>query len=244
MSFAKTRLDDYLVQAGFALDQKEAQALILSGEVRLKGNPAKSGSMVGNPADVNFRPKSAYVSRGGEKLRGALHAFGIAVEGKTCTDVGSSTGGFTHCLLQHGAKEVFAIDVGKGLIDQQLREDARVHLFEGVNFRHFDPALLKGQKPQMAVVDVSFISVTKILEKLRELLVPDAAALVLVKPQFEATPKEAPAGVVKDEAVRQEILNRTRPAFVQTGFDVLGTQDSVLTGRSGNRETFFLLKRD
>ncbi len=185
---------------------------------------------------------SRYVSRGGEKLRGAMDAFGIRAAGKICLDVGSSTGGFTDCLLQDGAKLVIAVDVGYGLIDFKLRKDPRVLLLERTNFRHLELRLIT-EAPTLATVDVSFISLDKILPKLKEILTPGAEALVLVKPQFEGTPKEVPGGFVKDESTRQAILTRMKTVIEEAGFLVQDRKDSVLRGRKGNQETFLWLRK-
>ncbi|OGR89071.1 MAG: hypothetical protein A2992_03055 [Elusimicrobia bacterium RIFCSPLOWO2_01_FULL_59_12] len=190
---------------------------------------------------ANLPKKSRYVSRGGDKLRGALETFGISVKGKTCLDVGSSTGGFTDCLLQAGAKSVYAVDVGWGLLDYTLRKDPRVHVLERTNFRFFNAASLS-PKPDFAGVDVSFISLDKILPKLAEVL-SGAEALVLVKPQFEGTPKEAPGGIVRDEGIRQKILHQVKTMATNTGFTVAGLMDSPVKGRKGNQESFLYLVR-
>jgi len=181
-----------------------------------------------------------FVSRGGEKLEGALAHFPIQVSGRICLDVGASTGGFTDCLLQAGASSVWAVDVGYGLLDSKLRNDPRVHLIERTNFRFFEVSRL-AEKPELAVIDVSFISLAKILPKIAEALAPDGDVLALVKPQFEGTPKEVPGGFVKDEATRQMILGRVLQQVQEAGFQLKGTSDSVLKGRKGNQESFFYL---
>jgi len=241
MTLPKTRLDDYLVQAGFALDKKEAQAMILAGEVRIKGNPAKPSDIIKEIADVDYRPRAPFVSRGGEKLRGALKAFQINVQGLSCMDIGSSTGGFTECLLKEGAKDVYAIDVGRGLLDIKLRNDPRVHVHEGVNIRNVEPSLFGSVPLPFAVVDVSFISLQMILPKVAALLSSKGYALVLVKPQFEGTPKEVPGGFVKDEVTRQTILARVHLFVEDSGFEVKAVADADIKGRKGNQETFFYL---
>lgn len=180
-----------------------------------------------------------YVSRGGYKLRGALDALGISVEGKVCLDVGSSTGGFTDCLLQAGAKSVWAVDVGYGLLDYKLRHDPRVHVLERTNFRYLDASRIT-ETPTLATIDVSFISLAKILPKTAEVLKQGGEVLLLVKPQFEGSPKEVPGGFIRDEATRQAILARTRKMVLQAGFQVKGTADSSVKGRQGNQETFFI----
>jgi 23S rRNA (cytidine1920-2'-O)/16S rRNA (cytidine1409-2'-O)-methyltransferase len=155
-------------------------------------------------------------------------------------DVGSSTGGFTDCLLQAGAKSVYAIDVGYGLLDYKLRTDPRIHMIERTNFRFFEASKLN-EKPQLVTVDVSFISLAKILSKIAEVLAPGGDVLVLVKPQFEGTPKEVPGGFVRDEPTRQMILSRVKEQVQKAGFQLKGTADSILKGRKGNQETIFHL---
>ena len=157
-------------------------------------------------------------------------------------DIGSSTGGFTDCLLQHGARAVWAIDVGYGLIDMRLRNDERVRLLERTNVRHLDSSAIT-EAPTLITVDVSFISADKIFPKIQEFLAPGGEVLFMVKPQFEGTPKEVPGGFVKDEPTRQAILERVRATVNRAGFKIIGAQDSVITGRKGNQETFFYLKR-
>lgn len=191
---------------------------------------------------ANLPAKARYVSRGGDKLRGALDSFGLSVEGKTCLDVGSSTGGFTDCLLKAGARSVWAVDVGYGLLDYTLRQDPRIHLLERTNFRHLDLSLIT-EHPDFAVVDVSFISLEKIFPKIKDVLTPGGKALILVKPQFEGTPKEVPGGFVKDEIVRRDILERTRHTAEGFGFQVLGLVDSTVKGRKGNLEAFLYLAK-
>jgi 23S rRNA (cytidine1920-2'-O)/16S rRNA (cytidine1409-2'-O)-methyltransferase len=191
---------------------------------------------------TNLPARSRYVSRGGDKLRGALDACSLSVEGKSCLDVGSSTGGFTDCLLQAGAREVWAIDVGWGILDAKLRSDPRVHLLEKTNFRFFEAGVLP-QPPELVTVDVSFISLDKILPKIQQMLAPGGEALVLVKPQFEGTPKEVPGGFVKDETTRQAILQRVRAIAEHAGFRIEAMLDSVVKGRKGNQETFLRLRR-
>jgi 23S rRNA (cytidine1920-2'-O)/16S rRNA (cytidine1409-2'-O)-methyltransferase len=241
MASPKTRLDDYLVQAGFALDKKEAQAMIMAGEVRLKGHPVQASAIVSDPADVECLPRRAFVSRGGDKLRGAMETFQPQIKDLICIDVGSSTGGFTDYLLKAGAKAVYAVDVGKGLLDISLREDPRVHVLEGVNIRHLDSELLDETTPSFATVDVSFISLEHVLPRLYAVLALKAEAVILVKPQFEGTPKEVPGGFVKDEDTRQAIIARVLDMIQGTGFTLQGMIDSEVKGRKGNQETFFYL---
>ena len=200
-------------------------------------NPRRPPS---NPS-AKTPPAPRYVSRGGLKLRGALDDFGADVAGKTCLDVGSSTGGFTDCLLQAGARSVWCVDVGYGLLDYNLRKDPRVRVLERTNFRLLDPALLDSERPSITTIDVSFISLGKILPKVFELLPADGQVIALIKPQFEGTPKEAPGGFVKDEAVRRRILERVRALIEAAGFKIRSVSDSKVKGRKGNQETFFYL---
>jgi 23S rRNA (cytidine1920-2'-O)/16S rRNA (cytidine1409-2'-O)-methyltransferase len=202
--------------------------------VAKKPNRKKPSLLASLPA------KSRYVSRGGDKLRGALDSFGVSAEGEICLDVGSSTGGFTDCLLQAGAKSVWAVDVGYGLIDSRLRNDPRVHLLERTNFRHIDLALIT-DKPALAVIDVSFISLDKIFPKILQVLAPGGKVIALVKPQFEGTPKEVPGGFVKDESTRAAILSRVQDFVKTAGFKMQGMVDSTVKGRKGNQESFLYL---
>ncbi len=182
------------------------------------------------------------MSRGGAKLRGALDHFKIPVHSRVALDIGSSTGGFTDCLLQAGAQSVWAVDVGYGLIDYKLRKDARVHLLERTNFRYLEASTIT-EIPEIVTIDVSFISIAKILPKLAEILTKPADILAMVKPQFEGTPKEVPGGFVRDEVTRQLILDRVAKQIQEAGFKILGTRDSVVKGRKGNQETFMYLRR-
>jgi 23S rRNA (cytidine1920-2'-O)/16S rRNA (cytidine1409-2'-O)-methyltransferase len=238
----KRRFDECLVDHGLASDRKEAQAMILSGEARYRGQPGKPGDVIGQPGEISVLRRSPWVSRGAEKLLGALEAFGITVKDAVCLDVGASTGGFTQVLLDRGARRVWAVDVGKGLLDQRLRKDARVRVLEGTNFRSVDPGLFS-EPPSLATVDVSFISLDKILPKLAQILPSTAQAITLVKPQFEGTPKEAPGGFVPDEKTRRAIVARVAKACVDCGFRVLKQVDASIPGRQGNQETLFLLEK-
>jgi 23S rRNA (cytidine1920-2'-O)/16S rRNA (cytidine1409-2'-O)-methyltransferase len=188
------------------------------------------------------RSTPKFVSRGGLKLQGALEEFQINVAGRVCLDIGASTGGFTDCLLQAGAQSVWAVDVGYGLLDSKLRHDPRVHLVERTNFRYFDPWVLS-EAPDLVTVDVSFISLAKILPKIDEVLKAGGDVLALVKPQFEGTPKEVPGGFVRDEATRQLILARVRVTAEAAGFRIKKAVDSSVKGRKGNQETFFYLTK-
>jgi 23S rRNA (cytidine1920-2'-O)/16S rRNA (cytidine1409-2'-O)-methyltransferase len=200
-----------------------------------------SSNISGPPSKLSAsKDQPKYVSRGGHKLRGALDHFQIPVKGRVCLDVGSSTGGFTDCLLQAGAQSVWAIDVGYGLLDYNLRKDPRVHLLERTNFRFMEISKLT-ETPMLLTVDVSFISLAKILPKIAEILKGSGDVLVMVKPQFEGTPKEVPGGFVRDEATRQMILDRVKAIIEKAGFTIQGLFDSTVKGRKGNQETFLHL---
>jgi 23S rRNA (cytidine1920-2'-O)/16S rRNA (cytidine1409-2'-O)-methyltransferase len=186
-----------------------------------------------------------YVSRGGEKLAGALDAFGLDPGGRVCLDVGSSTGGFTDCLLQRGAARVYALDVGRGQLAESLRQDPRVVSLERTHASRLDPAdadhLELPERPSLAVVDVSFISLTRLLRGIVAQLVPGADLVPMVKPQFELEPRDVPRGVVRDPAARTRAVARVREHAGSLGLQVLGEADAVLAGPSGNQETFLHL---
>ncbi|MCC7237377.1 MAG: TlyA family RNA methyltransferase [Bryobacterales bacterium] len=239
MRTARRRLDQLLVERGLAPAREKAQALILAGEVTVDGQKAsKASQMVGEHAVVELAAKPPYVSRGGLKLAHALEHFGIEVNGLVCLDVGASTGGFTDCLLQHGATRVYALDVGHGQMDWKLRNDPRVVVIEECNARYLEPGALP-EPAGFATMDVSFISATLILPKLPALLQPRAGLVVLVKPQFEAgRGAVGKGGIVRDPAVQEEACNRVRGCVESLGFQCRLTP-SPITGAEGNRE--FLL---
>jgi 23S rRNA (cytidine1920-2'-O)/16S rRNA (cytidine1409-2'-O)-methyltransferase len=186
-----------------------------------------------------------YVSRGGEKLAGALDRFGVSATGLVCLDVGASTGGFTDCLLQRGARRVYALDVGRGQLAESLRADPRVVSLERTHARRLDPAdpeaIALPDPIDLAVIDVSFISVTRILPGVVHQLRPGATIVSLVKPQFESEPRDVPKGVVRDPAVRARAVERVRGAAIALGLEVRGECESSLLGPSGNQESFLHL---
>ena len=237
----RERLDQLLVQKEMASDLKKAGALLLSGKIKVDGVAIPQvGTLINPEAEIIHELPAPYVSRGGEKLAGALRAFKISVTDRLCFDIGSSTGGFTDCLLKNGAKRVWAVDVGHGLLDEKLRKDGRVVVLEGVNIRHFEISTL-AEKPSLITVDVSFISVEKIFPKMKEILAPNGEIVVMVKPQFEGTGPQVPGGIVKDEDTRQSILKQVRQSAIDFGFTIKNAEDSVLDGRKGNREHFLHL---
>jgi len=242
---AGVRLDRLLVDRGLVPNRERAQRLILAGDVLVADRPAtKPGALV--RADVPLRlraPASAYVSRGGEKLAGALEAFSLRVAGAVALDVGASTGGFTDCLLRRGARRVIALDVGYGQLAWSLRQDPRVVVLERTNARDLDAAMLP-EPPDLATVDVSFISLALVLPPVAATLRPGAAVVALVKPQFEAGRGEVgKGGVVRDPAVRAFAVARIRQAAETVGFRTRGESESVLHGPKGNREVFLWLEK-
>ncbi len=236
---AKSRLDVLLAARGMAASRTVAQALILEGKVRVDGQAeTKAGRMVPDDADIEVESPPRFVSRGGEKLEGAFAAFsGWTVDGLVCLDVGSSTGGFTDCLLQHGAARVMAVDVGTNQLAWKLRADPRVWTRENFNARYMTAADLP-ERPSRAVTDVSFISLTLILPPMADVLLPGGEMVSLIKPQFEAGRGQAPGGVVSDPAVRARVVEDISTFGTQTlGLELLGVAESPIRGRDkGNVE--------
>jgi 23S rRNA (cytidine1920-2'-O)/16S rRNA (cytidine1409-2'-O)-methyltransferase len=234
------RLDRLLVERGLAPSRERAQRLIMAGDVLVDERPAtKAGSEVASDAVVRLRAAaSAYVSRGGEKLAGALDHFGIDVAERVVLDVGASTGGFTDVCLRRGARRVIAVDVGYGQLAWALRQDPRVVVLERTNARGLTPAMLP-ETPDVVVIDVSFISLTLVLPPVVALVAPQATLVVLVKPQFEVGKGEVgKGGVVRDPAQRAAAVTRVRTAAEGLGLVVRGEAESVLPGPKGNREVF------
>lgn len=235
----KTRLDVELAARGLAPSRTAAQALILAGEVRVNGQTERRASAAVKEEDVlEVETPPRFVSRGGEKLEGAFAAFpGWSVEGHVCLDVGSSTGGFTDCMLQHGAARVMCVDVGTNQLAWKIRNDPRVWARENFNARYMTAADLP-ETPTRAVTDVSFISLKLILPPMADVLAPGGEIVSLVKPQFEAGKGMAPGGVVKDSAVREAVLKDILAFGTETlGLESLGTAVSPVPGREkGNIE--------
>lgn len=234
----KERLDTLLVMAGLAESKELAQRLIMAGEVRVAGQVAtKPGHKYPADAPLSVAARPRFVSRGGDKLEGAFAAFsGFDVTGKVCLDVGSSTGGFTDCLLQHGALRVIAVDVGKGQLHWKMRQDPRVHVMESFNARYLRLSDLPEQ-PQAGVTDVSFISLKLILPPMADVLPGGSEILSLIKPQFEAGREQVPGGVVRDPAVREAVVEDIRAFGTGTiGLNWLGCVPSPLLGPEGNVE--------
>ena len=205
----KERLDTILVQRGFFSSRSQAAAAVLAGEVRVNGQPVtKAGTLLGAEVEISIKEEPRFVSRGGLKLEHAFEEFSIDVTGKTALDAGASTGGFTDCLLQHGARKVIAVDVGYGQLDWKLRNDPRVEVLERTNIRNLKPELLS-ETPAFATFDLSFISLKKVLPAVVACLQPDFQAVALIKPQFEAGRGQVgKGGVVRDETVRKQAVCR------------------------------------
>ena len=239
----RARLDRVMVERGLAPSRERAQALILAGRVLVGGRPAqKAGTMVEAQAEVTLAlPDHPFVGRGGVKLDGALVALGLDPKGTIALDVGASTGGFTDCLLQRGARRVYALDVGAGQLDWSLRRDPRVVVMERINARHLEPGALP-EPIGLAVVDVSFISLRLVLPPLRPLLAEDARVLALVKPQFEVGRRDVGrGGIVRDPALHLGAVRSVAEAAQAAGFELLGGCPSPLPGAEGNVEFFLLL---
>jgi 23S rRNA (cytidine1920-2'-O)/16S rRNA (cytidine1409-2'-O)-methyltransferase len=235
------RLDLVLAERGLAPSRSSAQALIMAGRVRVGGElVTKAGTAVAADAEVAVIESARFVSRGGDKLAHALDALDLSVTEARALDVGASTGGFTDCLLQAGAAEVVALDVGRGQLHQRLRADSRVHVIEAFNVRSLEPGDLPFT-PDLATIDVSFISLSLVLGPVLAVLERPYRVLPLVKPQFEAGRDRAPGGVVRDAAVRLDVLRQVAARAGELGAVVAGACDSGHPGPAGNREIFLLL---
>lgn len=239
----KQRLDRLLVERGLAESREKAQALIMAGEVSVDGQKAsKPGHAIDAASAIEISGKPPYVSRGGVKLAAALDGFGIDVTGCVCLDVGSSTGGFTDCLLQRGARRVYAIDVGHGQLDWRLRNDPHVVVRENINARYLDPADFP-ERFDLAVCDVSFISATMIVPRIVALLAPAGRMVILVKPQFEVGRGQVgKGGIVRDPDLHQAAIARVRAAAGCEGFSS-AVVESPIQGAEGNREFLLYARR-
>lgn len=239
-----------LVERGLAETRARAHALLLAGRVRVGAAGAertdrKPGEQVARDLAISLVERAPFVSRGGEKLCGALETLGIDPMGRICLDVGASTGGFTDCLLQRGARRVYALDVGRGQLAESLRVDPRVVSLERTHVRRLLPddteAVRLPELVSLAVIDVSFISLTRVLGAVLSAVEPRGTIVAMVKPQFEAGPKDAPKGVVRDPAVRSATVARVRHHARELGLSVEGEVESSLVGPSGNHEVFLHL---
>jgi 23S rRNA (cytidine1920-2'-O)/16S rRNA (cytidine1409-2'-O)-methyltransferase len=237
----KRRIDSLLVEKGLAESRAKAQALIMAGEVVVEGKAAiKPGTLVAEEAAITMLKPPPFVSRGGIKLDYALDQLKLDVSSKVAADIGASTGGFTDCLLQKGASRVYAVDVGYGQLDYRLRQDKRVVVMERVNARY--PFSLP-EKLDLATLDLSFISVEKVIPSVARLLKDNGYLLVLLKPQFEAKRSEVGrGGIVRQAVVHARVLGRFIAWAVGHGFRLGGLVASPILGASGNREFFVLLR--
>ncbi len=238
MATPKTRADVLLVARGLAESREKAQRLIHAGAVRMGTQAvAKPGQLVADTADLQVAAPPRFVSRGGEKLEAAFVHFGLDVAGRVCLDVGASTGGFTDCLLQHGAAKVHAVDVGRGQLHWKLRQDPRVVIHDQLNARGLCLEDL-GEAPAVATIDVAFISLTKILPPVKELLVQHGVIVALIKPQFEAgRDAVGKGGVVRDPQVHEQVIQGIRTFGEETvGLTWRGRCVSPITGPAGNQE--------
>jgi 23S rRNA (cytidine1920-2'-O)/16S rRNA (cytidine1409-2'-O)-methyltransferase len=245
MSFDKTRLDKLVLDRGLAPSRERARAMIMAGQVVVNDHVAdKAGQMVALDVDMRLKGEVLpFVSRGGLKLRKALDEFGIDVTGRVVIDVGASTGGFTDCLLQRGARRVFAVDVGYGQLAWKLRTDGRVTNMEKTNIRHLEPGRLD-ELPDMAVIDASFISLAKVLPSVIRLIRDDSLIVALIKPQFEVGRGEVgKGGVVRDEKKQREVTGSIRMLAEELGLEVRGETESPILGPKGNREFLICLRK-
>ncbi|HEX8557384.1 MAG TPA: TlyA family RNA methyltransferase [Pyrinomonadaceae bacterium] len=245
----RERVDRLLVERGLAPTRTRAQALVMAGRVIVGERRVEKPSET-YPPDAPLRlrggddPAARYVGRGGLKMEKALGEFRVEPAGFTCLDVGASTGGFTDCLLQHGARRVVAVDVGHNQIDWRLRTDPRVEVREGVNARHLRPEEF-GERFDLAVMDVSFISATKVLPAVVPLLKEGGRLVVLIKPQFEVGKGEVgKGGVVRDPVQHARVVEEVNAAARAHGLRVRGVTDSPITGADGNREFLALYERE
>jgi 23S rRNA (cytidine1920-2'-O)/16S rRNA (cytidine1409-2'-O)-methyltransferase len=240
----KVRLDVLLVERGLAASRQRAQALLLAGQVRVNGAATmKAGAQIAADAQIELLGAPLrYASRGGLKLEGALDDFGVNAQDKISLDVGSSNGGFTDCLLQHGARTVYAVDVTIDQLDWKLRQDARVVPVER-NARYLRGEDI-GVPIELIVVDVSFISVSKILPALVQLAAPGADFLILIKPQFELEKREVgKGGVVRGPKLHQKAIERVKESATQARLQIVGVRESRITGAEGNQEFFLHAKQ-
>ena len=242
---SKERLDVLLVNRGLADSREKAKAIIMSGNVYVDGQKEdKAGSSFNETVNIEVRGNTLkYVSRGGLKLEKAMENFDVTIEGKICMDVGSSTGGFTDCMLQNGAVKVYSVDVGHGQLAWKLRNDERVVCMEKTNIRYVTPEDI-ADKIDFSSIDVSFISLTKVLLPVKNLLTDDGQIVCLIKPQFEAgREKVGKHGVVRDKAVHIEVIEMVINYAISIGFEILNLEFSPVKGPEGNIEYLLHLQK-
>lgn len=234
----RERLDVLLVKKGLAPSREKAKAIVMAGSVLVDGQREdKAGTMVSTEAEITLKSGTLrYVSRGGLKLEKAMDCFAVALDGKICMDVGASTGGFTDCMLQNGAAKVYSVDVGHGQLDWRLRNDPRVVCMERTNIRYVTPDDI-AEPPSFVSIDVSFISLTKVLGPVRALMAEQGDIVCLIKPQFEAgREKVGKKGVVRDPKVHEEVIRRVADYARELELHVLALEFSPIKGPEGNIE--------
>lgn len=243
----KERLDVILVEQGHAASREKAKAIIMSGNVYVNGQKEDKAGTCFDPSKIKLEVRGStlkYVSRGGLKLEKAMLTWQFPLEGCICMDIGASTGGFTDCMLQSGASKVYSVDVGHGQLDWKLRNDERVVCMEQTNFRYVKPEDIP-DRLDFASVDVSFISLTKILIPARNLLKAGGSMVCLIKPQFEAgRDKVGKNGVVREEKTHREVIEKVVDFAALTGFSVMGLEYSPIKGPEGNIEYLIYLRKD
>ncbi len=238
------RLDRWLFEKGFVDSREKARSLIMAGLVYVNGRRVdKAGFTVKGTEQIEVEELPKYVSRGGYKLENALRSFSINVKGKIALDVGSSTGGFTDCLLQHGAVRVYAVDVGKGQMHFRLRSDPRVILYEKTDARMLTDKHIP-EKVDILTVDVSFISLTKVLSHVLKFLKKEGTALILIKPQFELSPSEVKKGIVKDKSLKRKALIKVIKHLQELGYGIRDLIKASPKGSKGNEEFFAYVIRE
>ena len=240
----KRRLDNLLLERGIVQSRERAKGLILSGDVRVNGNPVnKAGTLIDENAEIEITKDIPYVSRGGLKLEKAIKEFNINVKDKAAIDVGASTGGFTDCLIQYGAKKVYAVDVGYGQLAWKLRNDPRVVIIERKNVRYIKPSDI-GEPVDIATIDVSFISLKLVLPVVKNLLKENGEIIALIKPQFEVGKGEVgKGGIVKDEEKHKKVISEIKSFAIDSGFKVLNVTESPIAGQKGNVEFLIYLQK-
>jgi 23S rRNA (cytidine1920-2'-O)/16S rRNA (cytidine1409-2'-O)-methyltransferase len=239
----RQRLDLLLLERGLVDSREEGRRRILAGDVLVNDQAVtKAGSAIDARAAIRLKARSRYVSRGGFKLEKALSEFAVDVNGKTALDVGASTGGFTDCLLAHGAARVIAVDVGYGQLDWKLRNDSRVTVLEKTNIRYLEPDALPG-RAELASIDVSFISLKLVLPRLKLLLIPRHEVIALIKPQFEVGKGQVgKGGVVRSSREHERVIAAMTTAAIEQGYHVVGVIESPLLGPKGNKEFLMYLR--
>lgn len=239
----KIRADELLVLKGLVETKSRAKTLIMMGKVFCGENRVeKAGELLDPTKEIEIKEDLPYVSRGGLKLEAAIQSFSIDVKDKICMDIGASTGGFTDCLLKHGANFVYAVDVGYGILDVKLRNDARVKNIEKTNVRYLDETLIT-EKMDIITIDVSFISLTLVIPKALFFLKNGGDIVALIKPQFELSPKEiGKGGIVREEHSRQKAVEKVESFIKELGLNVIGVISSPILGQKGNHEFLIYAK--